>query len=73
MGISQCCIVLEVGLFGRKSVWRKLEMLFIPLGWGNISLIFKIFLHLVQNMSEVLPLTSVKIDILTCKANMKAL
>lgn len=47
MGISQCCIILEVGLFGCKSIWRKLEMLFIPLGWGIISLIFKLFLLLV--------------------------
>lgn len=47
MGISQCCIILEVGLFGCKSICRKLEMLFIPLGWGNISLVFKLFLHLV--------------------------
>lgn len=44
---SQCCIKLEVGLFGCKSIWRKLETLFIPLGWGYLSLIFKLFLHLV--------------------------
>lgn len=44
---SQCCIILEVGLSGCESIWRKLEMLFIPLGWGNLSLVFKFFLHLV--------------------------
>lgn len=47
MGISQCCIILEVGLFRMQEHLRKLEMLFIPLGWGNIGLIFKLFLHLV--------------------------
>lgn len=45
---SQCCIMLEVGLFVCKSIRKKLEMLFIPLGWGNLSLIFKLFLCLLE-------------------------